>query len=151
MRIFETHSIQQNTKPNSDGSKMTPRLFYATMSPPSRMVRMVARKIGLELDLKLVNIEAGGLYNPDFLAINPQHCLPTLDDNGLVLWESRAIATYLISSYSPTDHLYPKEPRRRAPVDHMLQFDLGTLYARINDYYVGFTYLIKIRNRFNFE
>lgn len=115
---------------------MAPRLFYATMSPPSRMVRLVARKIGLDLDLKLINTEAGELYTPDFLAINPQHCVPTMDDNGLVLWESRAIAMYLISQYAPCDSLYPKCPRNRATVDHMLQFDLGTLYARLNDYYV---------------
>lgn len=138
MRIFETHSMQNDGGKQFNISHMPPRLFYATMSPPSRMVRIVARKIGMELDLKLVNIEAGGLYSPDFLAINPQHCLPTLDDNGLVLWESRAIATYLISSYASNDALYPKDPRRRAPVDHMLQFDLGTVYARMNDYYVGF-------------
>lgn len=137
MRIFETHSIHIG---ENNGRKMKPRLFYATMSPPSRMVRLVAHKIGLELDLKLVNLDGSeGLHNPDFLAINPQHCLPTLDDNGLVLWESRAIATYLISAYAPNDDLYSKDPRKRAPVDHMLQFDLGTLYARINDYYVGFS------------
>lgn len=131
MRIFESHSI------NADANKrMTPRLFYATLSPPSRMVRIVARKIGLQLDLKQINLE-GGQEVKDFLEINPQHCLPTLDDNGLVLWESRAIATYLISTYALNDDLYPKDPRRRAPVDHMLQFDLGTLYARLNDYYVG--------------
>uniref|UniRef100_A0A336MUL1 glutathione transferase n=2 Tax=Culicoides sonorensis TaxID=179676 RepID=A0A336MUL1_CULSO len=133
--------IKNEENEKKESKKMSPRLFYAPMSPPSRMVQIVARKIGLDLDLKLVNIDAEELYSSDFLAINPQHCLPTLDDNGLVLWESRAIATYLVSNYSTSDdELYPRDPRKRALVDQMLQFDLGTFYARLNDYYADLLY-----------
>lgn len=49
---------------------------------------------------------------------------------------SRAILTYLVSAYSKEDGLYPRDIRVRAVVDQRLQFDLGTLYARLNDYYV---------------
>lgn len=44
--------------------------------------------------------------------------------------------TYLSSAYSSDDTLYPRDVRARALVDQRLQFDLGTLYARLADYYV---------------
>lgn len=72
-----------------------------------------------------------------FLQLNPQHCIPTLDDEELVLWESRVILTYLASMYATDDKLYPKDVRTRALVDQRLHFDLGTLYQRTFDYFVS--------------
>lgn len=45
--------------------------------------------------------------------------------------------TYLVSEYSTDDSLYPKDVRTRALVDQRIQFDLGTLYARMTDYFVS--------------
>uniref|UniRef100_A0A6P4DTV0 Glutathione S-transferase D7-like n=1 Tax=Drosophila rhopaloa TaxID=1041015 RepID=A0A6P4DTV0_DRORH len=74
---------------------------------------------------------------PDFVAMNPQHCVPTMNDEGLVLWESRAILSYLVAAYGKSDELYPTDIRVRALVDQRLHFDLGTLYMRLTDYYVS--------------
>lgn len=72
-----------------------------------------------------------------FLKINPMHQIPTLEDHGLVLWESRVILTYLTAAYSKDDTLYPRDIRVRALVDQRLQFDLSTLYARTFEYFVS--------------
>lgn len=50
-----------------------------------------------------------------------------IDDNGFVLWESRAIMQYLCNKYAPNSHLYPSEPRQRATVERLLNFDVKTL------------------------
>lgn len=50
---------------------------------------------------------------------------------------SRVILTYLTAAYSKDDTLYPRDVRMRAIVDQRLSFDLGTLYARIADYFVS--------------
>ena len=72
---------------------------------------------------------------PEFIKINPQHTIPVLIDDGLVLCESRAILTYLVEKYGKDDSLYPKDPRARAIVNQRLYFDMGTLYQRFGDYY----------------
>lgn len=50
---------------------------------------------------------------------------------------SRAILSYLVAAYGKSDELYPTDIRIRALVDQRLQFDLGTLYQRLTDYYVS--------------
>jgi glutathione S-transferase len=71
--------------------------------------------------------------------MNPQHTIPTLDDNGFYLNESRAMLQYLANKYGKDDNkLYPKDPQARAQVDMKLFFDMGTLYFKFGDAYVSF-------------
>lgn len=69
------------------------------------------------------------------LQLNPTHTIPTINDNGFSLWESRAILVYFAEKYGKTDSLYPKDPQKRAVVNQRLYFDQGTLYQRLADYY----------------
>jgi Glutathione S-transferase, N-terminal domain len=119
------------------GHPMTPTLYYLPPSPPCRSVLLVGRMLGIDFDLKTVNVLDGEQLKLEFTQINPQHTIPTLVDHGLVLWESRVIMTYLVSAYGKDDKLYPKDPRTRALVDQRLHFDLGTLYQRMSEYFVS--------------
>ncbi|XP_046988843.1 glutathione S-transferase 1-1-like [Schistocerca americana] len=108
-----------------------PRLFYDhPMSPPCRLVRLVAGIIGD--DLEVVDVKDSGIdmKSTDMLEKIPQHTIPALEDNGLYLAESRAIAMYLISKYAKDDSLYPKDVNKRVLVDQRLFFDQD-LYNRI--------------------
>jgi len=50
---------------------------------------------------------------PDYLRINPNGHIPTLDDDGLILWESLAINLYLAEKYA-TPPLWPAQIQHRA-------------------------------------
>uniref|UniRef100_A0A0A9XGG7 Glutathione S-transferase 1, isoform D n=1 Tax=Lygus hesperus TaxID=30085 RepID=A0A0A9XGG7_LYGHE len=114
---------------------MTIDFYYTPGSSPCRNVLLAAKAVGVDLNLKLLDLMKGEHLAPDFVKINPQHCVPTLDDNGFVLLESRAIMTYLASKYGKDDSLYPKDPQKRAVVDQRLYFDMGTLYQRFGELY----------------
>lgn len=70
--------------------------------------------------------------------MNPQHTVPVLDDNGFILTESRAIMQYLANAYAKNDTFYPKITKKRAIVDQMLLFDMGTLYKAFAETYVSY-------------
>uniref|UniRef100_A0A1Q3FP86 glutathione transferase n=1 Tax=Culex tarsalis TaxID=7177 RepID=A0A1Q3FP86_CULTA len=105
-------------------------LYHFPMSPPSRSALLVARNLGLDVEVKILNLFAGEHMTEDFLKINPQHTVPTLVDDDYVLWESKAIATYLVEQHKPDSPLYPSDPRKRGLVNRMLYFDSSVLFAR---------------------
>uniref|UniRef100_A0A182W359 glutathione transferase n=1 Tax=Anopheles minimus TaxID=112268 RepID=A0A182W359_9DIPT len=106
--------------------------YHLPLSAPCQSVRLVAKALGLHLNLKELDLMNGEHLKPEFLKINPQHVIPTLVDNDFVLWESRAILTYLCEKYGKNDGLYPKDPKKRAVVNQRLFFDMGTLYQRFS-------------------
>ncbi|KAH8382069.1 hypothetical protein KR009_001653 [Drosophila setifemur] len=109
--------------------------YYMAGSSGCRTVLMVAKALGLELNKKLVNTMEGDQMKPEFLKLNPQHTIPTLVDNGFSIWESRAIAVYLVEKYGKDDSLFPKDPKKQAVVNQRLYFDMGTLYQSFGNYF----------------
>jgi glutathione S-transferase len=80
---------------------------------------MTARQLGIALELVPVDLSKGEQMAPAFLAMNPNHAVPVLEDGGFVLWESFAIMQYLAGKV-PGQALHPAEPRARADVDRWL-------------------------------
>ncbi|RWS22568.1 glutathione S-transferase 1: isoform D-like protein, partial [Leptotrombidium deliense] len=108
--------------------KMGIELYSMVMSMPCRAVLMTAKLINVSLDIKPVDLsKQEQLTNENLIKINPQKCIPTMNDNGFVLWESRAIMRYLIDKYAENNELYPRDVNKRAKIDQLLDFDLGTL------------------------
>ncbi|KAJ9592349.1 hypothetical protein L9F63_001118 [Diploptera punctata] len=111
-------------------------LYYVLGSPPCRSVMLVAKAVNVELNLKVTDLSKGENKTAEFLKKNPQHAIPTIDDKGLTIGESRAILAYLVNQYGKDDSLYPKDPKKRAVVDQRLYFDIGTLYNGFINYYL---------------
>ncbi|GFQ72480.1 glutathione S-transferase 1, isoform C [Trichonephila clavata] len=112
-------------------------LYMMEISPPCRAVLMTIKHLGIQAELREENLIIGNSKrHPEFLKINPRSCVPTIDDDGFYLWESRAIMTYLVNKYAPSNAIYPKDPKKRAVVDMMLNFDQGTLYRSQVEYLV---------------
>lgn len=112
-------------------AKMTKTLYFHPFSPPSRAAWMVAKELGVDVEIKVVNILTGEQNEPWFLKINSDHCVPTLVDDDYTLWESRTIFRYLCNAYGPDSPLYPKDPKKRAEIDKALDKDLGYYYKEV--------------------
>jgi glutathione S-transferase len=84
-----------------------------------------------ELQHPYERIDVGGPFGQtktaEYLAMNPTSLVPTLDDNGFILWESNAILRYICQSYATVSDLFPPEPRARAVIDHWMDFQQTTL------------------------
>nr|QHU79987.1 glutathione S-transferase D7 [Bemisia tabaci] len=114
---------------------MTVDIYHIGPSPPCRAVRLAAKLIGIDVNLKVIDITKGEQMTPEFLKLNPQHTVPVMDDNGFILTESRAIMTYLASKYGKDDSLYPKDLQKKAIVDQRLFFDLESLFQPFKNYF----------------
>ncbi|KRT81939.1 Glutathione S-transferase [Oryctes borbonicus] len=135
--IFTANKSAPNAEEMNGGDEEegTIDFYYFPPSPPCRSVMMLAKTLGLDMNMKTVNIMAGEQMEPEYLKMNPQHSIPTLDDKGFVLWESRAILQYLADRYAKDDTLNPKEAKRAALVNQRLYFDACTLFPRLYEYF----------------
>lgn len=57
------------------------------LSAPCRSVAMLLKKLGLDYKFKTVNLMEGEQLKPEFIKMNPQHTVPTLDDHGFYIHE----------------------------------------------------------------
>ncbi|XP_049871159.1 glutathione S-transferase 1-1-like [Pectinophora gossypiella] len=110
-------------------------LYYSLGSPPCGLVLMVLAALNITCNHHLVDMINKDQLKPEFVKLNPQHTVPTIVDDEFVLWESRAIARYLVNKYSEGHPLYPKDPKQRALIDQRLDFDLGTLNPSFTQYF----------------
>lgn len=60
--------------------------------------------------------------------MNPQHTVPTLDDNGFIIWDSHAILVYLVDKYAKGNILYSDDVEVRAKINQRLHFDTGVAF-----------------------
>jgi len=110
--------------------------IYMPASPPCRAVWMCIKELGLEVDMRQIDMYKKAEHTQSwFVKMNPQHTVPTINDEGFILWESRAIMSYLVNKHGGNDRLYPADPEKRALIDRMLYFDIGTLYKAMIDYF----------------
>jgi len=117
--------------PETKKAKMTKTLYFHPASPPSRAAWMVAKELGVEVEIKVIDIFTKEQMEPWFLKVNPDHCVPTLVDEDFTLWESRTILRYLCEQYAPTSKLYPADAKKRAEINKQLDKDLGFYYKEV--------------------
>lgn len=100
------------------------KLYFHPLSTYTRRVRIALIEKNLPHELVLVDMAKKGHRAPDYLERNPYGRVPTLEQDGFVLYESNAILNYL-EAVHPQPPLAPVDPQGRAQVDmHLRLCDL---------------------------
>ena len=95
------------------------KLYYHPTSGNSRRALLVATHLDVPLERIVIDLTKGEQRGAPHLRRNPNGRVPVLDDDGFVLWESRAIMQYLADK-TPGQTLLPSDARGRADVNRWL-------------------------------
>ncbi len=100
---------------------MTFKLYNAPQSTCSQRVRFVFNAKKLPFDEVKLNLLAGDQLKPDYLKLNPNGVVPTLDHDGAIVTDSTVITEYL-DEVAPADSFTPEQPVARARMRALMHF-----------------------------
>lgn len=93
-----------------------------------------------ELDVKHERIDVGGPFGGNkeskYLVLNPMGLVPTMDEDGFVLWESNSIVRYLAAKHG-MGGLMPSDPKVRAEAERWMDWQLSALGPAITPVFLG--------------
>lgn len=100
---------------------MTFKLYNAPQSTCSQRVRFVFNAKKLPFDEVKLNLLEGDQLKPDYLKINPNGVVPTLDHDGAIIIDSLVIAEYL-DEIEPDNSFTPEDALTRARMRALMHF-----------------------------
>lgn len=93
-----------------------------------------------EMAVAYRRIDAGGAFGvvntPAYRKLNPNGLVPTIEDDGFVLWESNAIVRYLAAKPG-AGGLWPADPKARARADQWMDWQVSTFWPAIRTLFMG--------------
>ena len=90
------------------------------LSPPSLLAWSVAEYVGATFEKKVVDLMKGEHHSEEYKKLNPNSLVPTLQEGDFALFESFAIARFLVNSRNKNgDHtIYPADDLKiRSQID----------------------------------
>jgi glutathione S-transferase len=113
----ELHPAQY--RPTPEGDSDDPPAHLTT--PNGWKVSIALEELGLAYEVCKVDLGANEQMKPEFLAKNPNHKIPVLEDDGLVIWESGAILLHLREARK----VLPKDAKGRIAAIQYAFFQTG--------------------------
>ena len=95
-----------------------------------------ADECGLQYERSDVGGAFGGNDQPWYRALNPNGVVPTIDDDGYILWESNSITRYLAASHA-AGTLWPTDPRARGEAERWMDWQLSTIQGGMTALFWG--------------
>jgi glutathione S-transferase len=80
-----------------------------------------AEELGLAYQRIDAGMEHGVTKTPDYMKMNPNSLVPTIDDDGFVLWESHSIVRYLCAKHG-AGTLWPADLQERADAERWMDW-----------------------------
>lgn len=92
--------------------------------PAGRAVSVLSLKnyLGIDCEIERLDFTRGDQRKSEYAKLNPNMKMPTLEDDGFVLWESNAILFYLAAK-RPEKDLWPSDAKGQADVLRWLAWE----------------------------
>jgi glutathione S-transferase len=118
------------------------RLWGRKSSINVQKVLWCLAELGLQEGKDFERIDAGLQFGknrtPEFLKLNPNGLVPTLEDGELVLWESNTIMRYLVRQHDKSKR-FPTDVASQYGSEKWLDWQVGTLWPMLRTPFLGLT------------
>jgi GST-like protein len=94
-------------------------------TPNGRKISIALEELGVPYEVRPVDLGKNEQLRPEFLALNPNHKIPVLEDGDQVIWESGAILLHLGEKHDRDGRILPKDPRQRMAAIQYAFFQTG--------------------------
>jgi len=99
--------------------------LHTAATPNGRKISIALEELGLDYETNFVHLDREEQMAPEFLALNPNHKIPVLEDDGHVIWESGAILLHLGERHDPDGLILPKDEKARMDAIQYAFFQTG--------------------------
>ena len=97
------------------------RIWGRTNSVNVKKVLWTLEELGLKYERIDAGMQHGVVNTPEYKKMNPNSLVPTIDDDGFVLWESHSIVRYLAAKHG-AGTLWPADLKQRADSDRWMDW-----------------------------
>ena len=112
------------------------KVWGRTNSINVQKVMWLIGELGLSHERVDVGGPFGGTDTQEYLTINPTSRIPTIEDDGLALWESHVIVRYLAAKHG-AGSWYPDDPQDRARADQWMDWPYNAAYYNLIKVFLG--------------
>ena len=109
------------------------RLYHVPQSRSARILWLL-EELGLEYEIESLSMQDGSMKRPEYLAVHPLGRVPALRDGEVTLFESGAIAQYLLEKYGQGRLEPAADSPERPAFLQWLHWSEATLMIPVSEY-----------------
>ena len=112
------------------------KIIGRTSSSNVQKVLWACAELGIAYEREDAGREFGVVDTPEYAKLNPNRRVPTIVEDGFVLWESNSIVRYLAAKHG-AGGLYPNDLRVRADAERWMDWQLSALGPAFTNIFHG--------------
>jgi glutathione S-transferase len=102
------------------------KIIGRTTSSNVQKVLWACAELGVKFERQDAGMHFGVTNTPEYIAMNPNKLVPTIVEDGFVLWESNSIVRYLAQKHG-MGKLCPSDLQTRASAERWMDWQLTTM------------------------
>ena len=108
------------------------RIWGRANSVNVQKVLWCCAELGVEFERIDAGMQFGVVDTPEYQAMNPNALIPTIDDDGFILWESNTIVRYLAKRHGEGS-LFPGNLKAQCHAEQWMDWQATTLWPGFRD------------------